>query len=192
MLLRVILTLCVRVTPNSSSISRFMDASFFCHFHPSLSQLYDCRGWSARVVCFTDQQHWMLPCYGDHRSNNSKLLENWYTWLHTCDHACINQPYAGITGKCELFSFMLKITLLQHKVGLCLHGQYSCEFRTLRCMDRITTTWYTCNTITLCVRFFAVISLADYADLPTNVTVDCNTNITINDDSVLGMNKYSL
>ena len=25
-------------------------------------------------------------------------------------------------GKCELFSFMLKIILLRHKVGLCLHG----------------------------------------------------------------------
>ena len=25
-------------------------------------------------------------------------------------------------GKCELFSFVLKIILLRHKVGLCLHG----------------------------------------------------------------------
>ena len=28
----------------------------------------------------------------------------------------------GIMGKCKLFSFMLKIILLHHKVGLCLHG----------------------------------------------------------------------
>ena len=28
----------------------------------------------------------------------------------------------GIMGKCGLFSFMLKIILLWHKVGLCLHG----------------------------------------------------------------------
>ena len=28
----------------------------------------------------------------------------------------------GIMGKCELFLFMLKIILLRHKVGLCLHG----------------------------------------------------------------------
>ena len=28
----------------------------------------------------------------------------------------------GYNRKCELFSFMLKIILLQHKVGLCLHG----------------------------------------------------------------------
>ena len=28
----------------------------------------------------------------------------------------------GIMGKCELFSFVLKIILLRHKVGLCLHG----------------------------------------------------------------------
>ena len=28
----------------------------------------------------------------------------------------------GIMGKCELYSFVLKIILLRHKVGLCLHG----------------------------------------------------------------------
>ena len=28
----------------------------------------------------------------------------------------------GIMGKYELFSFLLKIILLWHKVGLCLHG----------------------------------------------------------------------
>ena len=28
----------------------------------------------------------------------------------------------GIMGKCELFSLVLKIILLRHKVGLCLHG----------------------------------------------------------------------
>ena len=30
-------------------------------------------------------------------------------------------------GKCELFLFMLKIILLRHKVGLCLHG-HICVF----------------------------------------------------------------
>ena len=28
-------------------------------------------------------------------------------------------------GKCDLFSFVLKIILLRHKVGLCLHGHLS-------------------------------------------------------------------
>ena len=28
----------------------------------------------------------------------------------------------GYNGKCRLFSFMLEIILLRHKVGLCLHG----------------------------------------------------------------------
>ena len=28
----------------------------------------------------------------------------------------------GIMGKCKLFMFVLKTILLQHKVGLCLHG----------------------------------------------------------------------
>ena len=38
----------------------------------------------------------------------------------------------GIMGKCELFLFMLKIILLRHKVGLCLHGHIYAEYMTLR------------------------------------------------------------
>ena len=42
----------------------------------------------------------------------------------------------GIMGKCGLFLLMLKIILLQHKVGLCLHG-HICTVK-----YRVTSTCY--------------------------------------------------
>ena len=42
-------------------------------------------------------------------------------------------------GECELFLFMLKIILLRHKVGLCLHG-HICV-----CMSEASSVCYVCS-----------------------------------------------
>ena len=41
---------------------------------------------------------------------------------------CIGIKLWSILRKCELFLFMLKIILLRHKVGLCLHGHILLHF----------------------------------------------------------------